>query len=70
MTTRTGKGGAKADCPANEPNALSWSATQVVRYSAPLHGSSVATQGQAATGWRIKALKRKAPVTLYVICGP
>jgi hypothetical protein len=38
--------------------------------STPLHGSAVATNGQSATGWRVKPASATASVTLYVICGP
>ncbi len=72
MATSSGKGTVRVNCPASAPHALSWSASPInqLRDSKPLHGSAVATNGQAATGWLVKALKSKTQVTVYLICGP
>jgi hypothetical protein len=70
VIAKNGVGTAQGSCPTARPHALSWSATKLVRYSAPLHGSSVAKSGQSATGWRINTVDDTATVTLYIVCGP
>ena len=41
-----------------------------MKYSAPLHGQTVAKAGQPAIGWRITITSSLVKVTLYVICAP
>ncbi len=65
---------ANAVCPPSRPIAVGGDGKADkeggLKFSAPLSGADLATNGSQATGWRAKATEKNIIVTAYATCGP